>query len=90
MALDMLARLQSDGFIVPPSPTLNALSQKRKTRRRERSLGRGLTNGRETPTSPLSVSEVIEGDEGTPGSLDTVTGTGNFEEGSQSEFEFGR
>ena len=49
MALDMLTRLQNDGFIVPPSPTVNALSQKRRKRRTERA------SGRETPTSPLSL-----------------------------------
>lgn len=57
MALDMLTRLQKDGFIVPPSP--NPLAQKRTRRRTERST---TNNGRETPTSPL-ITEMREVEE---------------------------
>lgn len=71
MALDMLTRLQNDGFIVPPSPTINALSQKRRRRRTERA------SGRETPTSPLSLEvfgEMLE------------NGQDPEQEGSESNF----
>ncbi|KAG2020617.1 cytokinesis protein sepA [Coprinopsis cinerea AmutBmut pab1-1] len=56
MALDMLARLQSDGFIVPPTPTTNTLNQKRRRRRTERSQSGPASP---LPSSPLAV-EVSE------------------------------
>lgn len=49
-AQDMLARLQSDGFPVPPSPGGNR--ERRRTRRRARLDG-------ELPTSPLA-TEILE------------------------------
>lgn len=51
IARDMLARLQSDGFVAAPpaSPTVGA-TQRRRRRRTERGLG----SEREIPGSPLS------------------------------------
>lgn len=71
LALDMLTRLQNDGFIVPPSPTINALSQKRRRRRTDRG------SGRETPTSPLSLEVFDESAE---------NGKDRDQEGSESNF----
>lgn len=54
VARDMLARLQSDGFVTAPLPS--ARSQRRERRRRERPSLRGE---REVPPSPLAV-EILD------------------------------
>ncbi|KAJ3504871.1 hypothetical protein NLJ89_g7714 [Agrocybe chaxingu] len=48
----MLARLQSDGFVAPPSPTVP-------TQRRRRRMEKLSDSDRDGPTSPL-VSEIVE------------------------------
>jgi cytokinesis protein len=55
VARDMLARLQSDGFIMPPSPSPASTSQRR-TRRRERP---SRQSERDIPPSPLS-TEILD------------------------------
>lgn len=52
IARDMLARLKSDGFVAPPSPTSS--SQRRRRRRTEK-----LESDNELPTSPLA-TEILE------------------------------
>lgn len=53
MALDMLQRLQSDGFIPPPTPTTNTLNQKYRRRRTEKSFS--VTGPSSSlPSSPLA------------------------------------
>jgi len=54
IARDMLARLQSDGFVAPPSPTMST-HQRRRRRRTERALN----NEKEIPNSPLA-SEILD------------------------------
>lgn len=57
VARDMLARLQSDGFVMPPSPLPpSTSSQRRERRRRERPT---LQSEREIPPSPLS-TEILD------------------------------
>lgn len=53
MALDMLQRLQSDGFIPPPTPTTNTLNQKYKRRRTEKSFSVSGSSS-PMPSSPLA------------------------------------
>lgn len=53
IARDMLARLQSDGFVAPPSPTAPT-TQRRRRRRTER-----LDGDKDIPTSPLA-TEILE------------------------------
>lgn len=61
VARDMLARLQSDGFVTPPSPLPPPTSsQRRERRRRERPT---LHPEREIPPSPLS-TEILDINEG--------------------------
>jgi len=52
VARDMLARLQSDGFVPPPSPTMST-HQRRRRRRTERGLEK------EIPNSPLA-TEILD------------------------------
>lgn len=60
VARDMLARLQSDGFVMPPSPLPpSTSSQRRERRRRERP---SLHSEREIPPSPLSM-EILDANE---------------------------
>lgn len=54
IARDMLARLQSDGFVASPSPTM-ATHQRRRRRRTERAL----PNEKEIPNSPLT-TEILD------------------------------
>lgn len=54
VARDMLARLQSDGFVAPPSPTMST-HQRRRRRRTERAL----QNEKEIPNSPLA-TEILD------------------------------
>lgn len=58
LARDMLAQLQSDGFIMPPSPSPTATPQRR-SRRRERP---SRQSEREIPPSPLS-AEIVDAKE---------------------------
>jgi len=52
VARDMLARLQSDGFVAPPSPTMST-HQRRRRRRTERGLEKEISN------SPLA-TEILD------------------------------
>jgi cytokinesis protein len=56
IARDMLARLQSDGFVAPPSPTPTMSTHQRRRRRRTE---RALNNEKEIPNSPLA-SEILD------------------------------
>jgi cytokinesis protein len=57
VARDMLARLQGDGFVMPPSPLPpSTSSQRRERRRRERPT---LLGEKEIPPSPLA-SEILD------------------------------
>lgn len=49
IARDMLARLQSDGFVAPPTPT-TSVAQRRRRRRTEKALG----TDKDLPGSPLA------------------------------------
>jgi len=59
IARDMLARLQSDGFVPPPSPTVSTHQ-----RRRRRRIERALQSEKDIPNSPLAIEILdIEEDE---------------------------
>lgn len=54
IARDMLARLQSDGFVAPPSPTVS-----NQQRRRRRRTERPFETDKDAPNSPLA-TEILD------------------------------
>jgi len=60
-AKDMLAQLQSHGFVAPPSPSVASQQQQQQQRRRRRRTERGLgvDGDKEPPMSPLA-SEILD------------------------------
>jgi len=66
-ARDMLARLQSDGFVAPPSPTSNA-HQRRRRRRTDK------FEEKDIPTSPLA-TEILDMSESGPTDTEEVLST---------------